>query len=294
MRCERGQATIEWTGLVLLVSLAFTAVLAFGPRVDGRSFGGWLTHEIVCAVKGGCGPGDDELVAAYGAEDAELVRRYAPNIAYEPGTLAVPVDWRECREHRCADASPERGVDVARSHRGAPATAFTHLVRRDGRTYLQYWLYYPDSSTLHAGGTLNHKKLGYHLDDWEAYEVRLDDQGRAEARATAHGSWRNRKGAPDGVRWLIDQAPPRARRLYPCELRNCGEWGRWTGWTRVTRGSHAGHIPDDASGERSTAGARLTLVPLETLDRSAYRRYDEDIKPPWEKDAYHDPDGETS
>ena len=289
---ESGQATIEWTGLVLLVSLAFAALLAFGPRVDGRSFGAWLTHQIVCAVKGGCGPGDDELAAAYGAEDAELVRRYSPNIAYEPGTLTLPIDWRKCRVHTCSDASPDRGVDVARSRAGAPATAFTHLVRRGGRTYLQYWFYYPDSTTVHGAGVApKSKRLGYHADDWEAYEVRIGGDGEVDARATAHGSWRNRKGAPDGVRWLIDRAPAAER--YPCELRNCGEWGRWTGWTRVTRGSHAGHIPDDSSGERTTSGGRLRLVPLETVDRGAYVAYGE-IKPPWEKDAYSDPEEDSS
>jgi hypothetical protein len=293
MGCERGQATIEWTGLVLLVSLAFAALLALGPRIDGRSFGAWLTHEIVCAVRGGCGPGDDELLAAYGRDDAELVRRYAPNIAYEPETLTLPIDWRECRSHRCSDAAAAGGVDVARSRSGAPATAFTHLARRDGSTYLQYWFYYPDSSTLHAGGKLNYEKLGYHLDDWEAYEVRLSGDGTVHARATAHGSWRNAKGAPDGVRWLVDRAPAYVRSKYPCELRTCGEWGRWTGWTRVTRGSHAGHIPDGPGDERSTSGSRLTLVPLETVDRSSYEPLGQ-IKPPWEKGVYDDPASEGS
>jgi hypothetical protein len=51
---ERGQATIEWTGLVLLVSAALGALLTFSPEVDGRRLGGSLAHAITCAARGGC------------------------------------------------------------------------------------------------------------------------------------------------------------------------------------------------------------------------------------------------
>ena len=37
-----------------------------------------------------------------------------------------------------------RGLDVHRSEAGERATVFTRVVRRGGRTYLQYWLYYPN------------------------------------------------------------------------------------------------------------------------------------------------------
>src|SRR4051812_30384011 len=86
MRSESGQASLEWTGVVCLVALVLGAAVAFVPAVDGRSFGSVIAHSIVCAVKGGCDSGDDALRAAYGATDAELVRRFAPNIVYEPGT----------------------------------------------------------------------------------------------------------------------------------------------------------------------------------------------------------------
>src|SRR4051794_40208285 len=111
MRSERGQASIEWTGIVCLVALALGAAVAFVPAVDGRSFGGFITHAIVCAVKGGCDAGDDALRTAYGRADAELVRRYAPNIVYEPGTHTLPIDFRSCRSHRCSDAPDDQSLD---------------------------------------------------------------------------------------------------------------------------------------------------------------------------------------
>jgi phage tail tape-measure protein len=51
---ERGQATIEWTGLVLLATLVLAALAALVPRIDGRGLGGSVAHAITCAARGGC------------------------------------------------------------------------------------------------------------------------------------------------------------------------------------------------------------------------------------------------
>src|SRR3954451_9318077 len=183
MLCERGQATIEWTAVVMLVALTLGAAVAFLPAVDGRSFGSFLAHAIVCAGRGGCYDGDRALATAYGPADAELVRRFAPNVVYEPGTHTLPVDFRSCRSHTCSDAPDDPWLDTARSNRGVPAAAFTHVVRRDGSTYLQYWFYYPDSNSVlgPSSAVWNHSPLvlaarypGFHEDDWEGYQVRLD------------------------------------------------------------------------------------------------------------------------
>jgi hypothetical protein len=312
MRCERGQATIEWTAAVLMVSVALGGMTAFGPRVDGRSFGGFLAHSIVCAVKGGCDAGDDQLARAYGDRDAALVREYAPNLVYERGSYSLPVDYRECREHRCSDAPDDPDLDAHLSTRtGTPATAFTHVTRRDGETFIQYWFYYPDSNSTVAGSkrlwslspgarlatkvvTGKSRYPGFHPDDWEGYQVRIDASGRVRVRATSHR----------GYQW--------------CKQRRCkNRWGAWTGWTRVSRGSHAGHIPLRSwvketrlvpdwppvrrrhayaplepgrdLHERTTTGEGLRLVPIETLDTSSYEPLDEGIKPPWEKGVYEDP-----
>jgi len=182
---ERGQATVEWVGLVLLAALLLGGAAAVaGPNVDGRSFGGFLTHRILCAVGGSCHEGDSRLARSYGSRDAALVRRYAPDIVYEPGEAQLPVDWRECRQRSCGDAPDDRHLDAHRTNAGRRATVFTRVQRRGRRTYLQYWFYYPDSNTTLAGldKLWNHfppaRMLGlqtrgspnwpgFHPDDWE-------------------------------------------------------------------------------------------------------------------------------
>jgi hypothetical protein len=307
MRSERGQASVEWVAALLCVALALGAAATQVGSVDGRSYGGWLAHAIVCAVSRGCGDGDDALVAAYGAGDAELVRRLAPNIVYEPGTYTLPVDFRQCRSHRCADAPDDPDLDVSRSSRGGvPATVFTHVVHRGGSTYVQYWFYYPDSTSTWAGsaGIWNRTLRrvagdypGYHLDDWEGYQVRVDPGGRVSSRATAH----------HGYQW--------------CKQRRCANtWGPWTGWTRVSRGSHAGHIPTKTvrertglwhgphggrartepaipgvdTHERTTTAGGLRLVPIETLHTERYGSLAHGIKPPWRKEVYDDPESDST
>src|SRR3954469_24816630 len=192
---ERGQAAVEWIALLLLVSLALAAALTFVPAVGGRPLGAAIARALLCAVRQDCRADGAALRSAYGARDAELVRRHAPNIAYERGTLSLPVDYRRCRSHRCSDAPDDRDLDVHRSARGGSrATAFTHAVHRGGATYIQYWLYYPDSPStfLHSHGLLEPLGIhdpGFHPDDWEAFTVRIDQHGRTAVRASAHGHW---------------------------------------------------------------------------------------------------------
>jgi hypothetical protein len=314
VRAERGAASVEWIGLVLVVTMALGGLGAVAPVADGRSLGGLISHALVCAVEGDCDDGDAALAAAYGERDAALVRRHAPSLVYEPGERQLPVDYRHCREVACAVAPDDPDLDAHRTSDGAhPATAFTHLVRHEDETFVQYWLYYPDSNTavlgsdeawrhlgplVHLGARLltgSSRYPGYHRDDWESYQVRIDADG-ASARASSHG----------GYQW--------------CKQSECtNRWGQSTGWTRVSRGSHAGHIPLQASvegvgvaewrsftplelrhsfapqypgaglHERATTAAGLRLVPTERLDQEAYAPLDPDVTPPWEKEVYGRP-----
>ena len=302
MRCEAGQATVEWTGLVLVVALVLGALPAIAIDVDGRSLGGFLAHRMVCAVKGGCRDGDAQLARAYGERDAALVRRLAPGVVYEPGERQLPVDYRRCRARRCAEAPGSRDADVHRTTAGERATVFVRLLRRGGRRYIQYWLYYPDSNTTLPGseGMWRYSPLaravsrvskgdwdypGYHRDDWEGYQLRVERNGDVYARATSHGHYQG------------------------CKRRSCrNRWTRPTGWTRVSRGSHAGHIPfvlrrgrparPSYPGrhvrERTSTAEGLRLIPLERVRRRAYRPLDRDITPPWRKRVYSDPEDDGS
>ena len=190
--------------LALLVCLLAGGMLAVAPVVDGRSFGGFLAHRIACAARGGCQDGDVALARAYGGADAALVREHAPGLVYERGEQQLPVDYARCRSRACADAPGDRDLDAHRTDSGERATVFTRLLRRHGRTYIQYWIYYPDSNTTWAGsdGVWARNKLLPLIGEGRARDQRLprlprgrlgglpaaDRPGRAVwARASSHG-----------------------------------------------------------------------------------------------------------
>jgi len=207
------------------------------------------------------------------------------------------------------------------SGRRARATAFTHVIRREGRLYVQFWLYYPDSNTALAGSDRVWARVlggvaaypGFHRDDWEGAFVRVDPDGGVWLRASSHGH------------------------VQSCKWAFCrGEWARHAGWLRISRGSHSGHLPYSrdprwrapavppsaprygplparpwltplrpraggtpgsgrrAPRERSTTGEGLRLVPLESIDRRTYRPRDPHVLPPWDKGAYLDPEANAS
>ena len=244
--------------LIALFSVALgSLVWLAGLRLPGIVLARAIGERIVCAVRltYGC-RSDPELAATYG-ELAVEVRDNAPRIVYERGMSALPVDFRDCRSPACGDG-PATGR-VARSLAGRPAAAFTHVVdcrdsvaaglagyecsgERAGRVYIQYWTYYTDSATSRAllGAA------GFHRDDWESYQVRLNPDGTVDARASSHNGY-NGADAP-AVDWASDAAGelPGASRIRDLEERS-GFRSRH-GWTRsestlyVSGGSHAGHV----------------------------------------------------
>ena len=56
MRSERGQASLEWIVLVLLLAIALAALARFAPRADAGDLGGELVSTLTCAARGGCDP----------------------------------------------------------------------------------------------------------------------------------------------------------------------------------------------------------------------------------------------
>lgn len=314
-RChdESGQATVEWVGLVVVVSLVLGALVAGNVRVPGVSLAEDLVERLVCAAGGDgaeCAGIDGELIVAYGPRLASEVRDRVPEVAYEDGMRVLPVDFRSCRANRCAYGA-ESGRALS-SRRGEPVTLFTRVVdcrgparaaaaridcsgERAGRLYLQYWAYYPDSRTKPWGDG------GYHPDDWESFQVRLDSSG-AESRASSHHGYNHRAGIGS---WLSDAG-----------LTSRSAWGLDRGTYYVSAGSHAGHAFEPpptapwlvrrlrrAGAPRATlreliAASRphrwtptrsIRLVPLESL-RGESRRQRFAVTPPWHKAVYRDPE----
>src|SRR5438552_13614039 len=113
-RKQAGQATVEWSALLLAVALALAAL---GYAVAGARpwrLANEIVEAIVCAADDGC---PNALERAYGERVAAAVRRYAPNIAYEQRSAELPVDFRRCRELACSNGS-DRPAEIGESSRG--------------------------------------------------------------------------------------------------------------------------------------------------------------------------------
>src|SRR3954447_4475016 len=125
---ERGQGTVEWISLTLLITLLLTGLVAAGTRVPGAvPLARAVAARILCAASLADRCGDEPvLIAAYGTEVGELARRHMPSLLFERGSRAVPVDFRRCRETGCGDG-PEHGY-VKRTDVGLPVSAFVHVV----------------------------------------------------------------------------------------------------------------------------------------------------------------------
>lgn len=292
MRSERGQGTVEWIGLVLLLSLAVLAAVAVGVRVPGSTLARAVADRIICAASLAEGCGDEPtLIAAYGSEVGELVRRRMPTLAFESGSRALPVDFRHCRSSECSDGA-EEGL-IHETDAGLPVTAFVHVIdcregeaerteaagadcsgARAGNLYLQYWTYYADSATLRdipiAG------KKGYHDDDWESVQFRFRPDGRVDQRASSHHGYNHSRGVGN---WGSDTG-----------VIHRDGWGPATDLLFVSGGSHAGNAIGFPEITRFTPGRRIHLVPLESIVAASAARFA--VSPPWLKKVWFDPEAE--
>lgn len=292
MGSERGQGTVEWVGLVALVSLVLLAAVAAGARVPGAPLARALADRILCAAALAEECGDEtELIAAYGSEVGELVRRQMPMLAFERDSRAVPVDFRLCRDSNCGDAGGEGLIEATDS--GLTVTAFVHTIdcregkaeqaeaagadcsgERAGNLYLQYWFYYADSATLRGVPVAGEK--GYHEDDWESVQLRIGPDDGVEARASSHHGY-NSSRQPSN--WAYDSGA----------LAH-GGWGPETRLLLVAGGSHAGSTIGLENTDRFTPGRRVHLVPLEPIASQSSARFT--ISPPWRKRVWRDPEAD--
>ena len=151
-RGQRGSATVEQTGLVLLLAGAFALMIGFGllsgGNAPGRGLGERIANRIACGPRGTEACRHHPAVEAYGWPLARALRALAPPPLARPGpdgTVLVPVDFRYCRNPGCAipQAGP-RGLRLTVSNRRT--TAFTEIAdhrRIDGTADLTWWLYRP-------------------------------------------------------------------------------------------------------------------------------------------------------
>ncbi len=300
---ERGQGTVEWVGLVCLVSLLLVGMFAAGVRVPGAVLARALASRLLCAAALADRCGDEPaLIAAYGTEVGGLVRRHMPSLLFERGSKAVPVDFRRCRETSCGDAKGQGYVK--RTEAGLPVTAFVHVIdcraeaaveseaagvdcsgSRAGNLYLQYWTYYADSATFRGIPVLG--KAGYHPDDWEGVQIRIRPSGSVDERASSHEGYNQRPGPVDG--WASDAGIDSVKEVTEAlGLRAVNGWGPETHLLIVSGGSHAGNTAGIPHIERLTPRNRVHLIPLEPIAATSGARFA--INPPWQKKVWRDPE----
>jgi hypothetical protein len=300
---ERGQGTVEWVALVCLVALTVAGLVAVGVRVPGTALARVIASRLLCAASLADGCGDEPaLIAAYGTEVGELVREHMPEIFFEPGSKALPIDFRRCRSTVCGDGTA-RGL-VHRSDSGLPVTAFVHVIDcrpdaasaseaegadcsgpRADNLYIQYWLYYADSATLRGMPIVG--RLGYHRDDWESVQIRIGADGTAE-RASSHEGYNHEQGADN---WGSDAAiTPLKDAAEAIGARPHNGWGAETHALLVSGGSHAGNADGIPRADRAVPGRRVHLVPLEEIAAASTMRFA--ITPPWRKQVWDDPEAE--
>jgi len=122
---ERGQATVEWVGLLLLLGLALGALLALAPSVEGRALGAQLLERLTCTVRDGCGAREE-------APDQPLAVALAP-----PPPRAAPP--------RAAPVSPERAALAFRVLRGVKKVARRAWIVCLGWERYRYELDHPEA-----------------------------------------------------------------------------------------------------------------------------------------------------
>jgi hypothetical protein len=284
---ERGQSTVEWVGVVAVVALLLTVLVAVGVQVPGAKLAGAIASRFLCAaaLANRC---DDEptLIAAYGSQVGKLVRRDMPTLFFEEGSRALPVDFRRCRDAECGDGSA-RGL-VHETDAGLPVTAFVHVINRGGNRYIQYWLYYADSATLR--GVPIAGDAGYHHDDWESVQIRIGPDGSVDERASSHHGYNYAQslanaGSDAGIGPLKDVAEA-------VGARPDNGWGPETHLLVVSGGSHAGNTNGFLRIDRVTPGRRIHLVPLEPIATDEGAAYRFAVSPPWRKRVWNDPEAD--
>jgi len=146
MRDERGAASVEQAGLILLVAVLCAAVagalLSRGGEAESRELARAVAQKIRCAAHGPGPCWQDPLTEAYGRPLAGLVRALAPVPAGAGALGLLPVDFRRCQQASCA-APGERPELTASNRRVTAFVAVTDERRSQGTVTIDYWFYRP-------------------------------------------------------------------------------------------------------------------------------------------------------
>lgn len=152
LRSSRGSATVEQTGLILLLASALSLAIGFGllsgEGGPGREIGTRIAERIACGPRAPDVCHHHPAVESYGWPVARALRQLAPWPMARPGPEGkplVPVDFRYCRRQSCAVPEVgERGLRLTTSNRRI--TYFTEVRdrrRSGGSLELTWWLYRP-------------------------------------------------------------------------------------------------------------------------------------------------------
>ena len=330
-RGERGQASVESTALSLIVAAVIAAVLAAaGRQLPGVELADRIASKLACAASLAteCGEAEGPLTAAYGPEVAAIVAAARPRIAYEDGMLALPVDFRSCRETSCSDAHALGAVSA--SDAGEAASAFVRVIDCRGAGAVDRLLagesldaYEPrpgepdglaaalavagrpcvaeQAGNLYVQFWFFYPYSNTHLPgEWMAelgpggeVGAHVDDWETYQLKITSDGRF-----ARASSHGSFNYAPDARGLLSDPGIAPRAGWGPDIGSLHVSAGSHAGHASADPvqrrdGPQRWTEPSDLRLIPLEPL-ASELGGYSFAIKPPWERDLWFDTELERS
>lgn len=147
-RAERGSATVEQVGILLLLAAVFTALiwiqLSGVKDPPGHGLGIRIANRIACGPRepGVCR--QHPAVSAYGWDLARALRWLAPDPSSRTGpagTLLAPVDFRYCQRASCAVPAGDGRLTTA-SRRLTLFTEVRRLPAGEG-VRISYWFYRP-------------------------------------------------------------------------------------------------------------------------------------------------------
>ena len=130
---------------------------------------------------------------------------------------------------------------------------------------------------------------GYHRDDWEGVEIRIEPDGKVSERASSHDGYNYSR---EDFNWASDAGlGPLSDLAELLDARAEGGWGPETHLLLVSGGSHAGNASGHHERVRFTPGRRVHVVPLEPIAATEPgTRFA--ISPPWLKKLWRDPEAE--